>query len=49
MFILMVVLIFVATTVITYLVYSKTVLKGKKFKFNFKKSGRKKGRKNDEQ
>ena len=49
MFILMVALIFVATTVITYLVYSKTVLKGKKFKFNFKKSGRKKGRKDDEQ
>lgn len=49
MFILMVALIFVATTVITYLVYSKTVLKGKKFKFNFKKSGRKKGRKDNEQ
>ena len=49
MFILMVALIFVATTVITYLVYSKTVLKGKKFKFNFKKPGRKKGRKDDEQ
>lgn len=48
-FILMVAVIFVATTVITYLVYSKTVLKGKKFKFNFKKSGRKKGRKDDEQ
>lgn len=49
LFILMVAVIFVAATVITYLVYSKTVLKGKKFKFNFKKSGRKKGRKEDEQ
>ena len=44
MFILMVAAIFVLSTVITYFVYSKTVLKGKKFKFNFKKNNRKKGK-----
>lgn len=47
MFILMVAVIFVAATVVTYLVYSKVVLKGRKFKFNFRKKD-KKSKKTDE-
>lgn len=35
-FIIMMVAIFILATVVTYLVYSKVVLKGKKFKFQFK-------------
>lgn len=37
-FILMMILIFVLATIVTYLVYSKVVLKGKKFKFQKKNS-----------